>query len=166
MENQVLLSEDYALIIDTNKESLDFCCELCSYCTGMISEGEVDLKYSDAFYEDLKFSQNYNPFAGYCMDKLDENGDYSPCSVWLNKKYGIDENGNSAELNEENYSSYEYPAPFSVGIFFCKKPTQQQIEIIKERANKFFLEMYNEQSVKVEKVYLIKYTKYAEEQLI
>ena len=163
MENKVLLSEDYALIIDTNKDVINFYCSLCSYCTGMISEGEIDLKYSDAFYEDTKFSSNSNPFAGYCVDKIDENGNYSPCSVWLNKKYGLDEEGNSDELNDKNYSKYEYPAPFSVGIFFSKKPNQNHIEIIKTRATKFFQEEYNDEPVVIEKIYLIKYTKYAEE---
>jgi hypothetical protein len=46
---------------------------------------------------------------------------------------------NSYKDKDEEYKKplNKYPAYESVGIFFSKKPSEKQIEILKERANKF-----------------------------
>lgn len=166
----ILLKTDYTLVIDTNSQSENFYLKLCAYCTGFVSENEKDLSYSDLFYleegiEDDpnpkgKLADEKNPFYGFIAQKYVQNA-LSPASVWINKKYGMNEDGDLAVLTEQNYSDYEFAAPCSVGIFFQIEPTLQQIIIIKRRASKFFENM--KIAAKVEGFRLITYTKHAEE---
>ena len=67
-------------------------------------------------------------------------------------------------MTEENYGDYNFPAPFSVGIFFGQEPTQEQLDLLKKRSKEFF--NISDIKANVEGFRLIKYTKYAEEKNI
>lgn len=162
MSDPILISENYVLVIDTNNESYDFVQKLCAYCTGFYSEKETDLQYCDMFFEETNYDDKENPFRDFIGDQLSEEGVYSPCSVWLNKNHGSNEAGEYAKLTETNYDEYDYPAPFSMGIFFDQEPTEKHIKIIKERSVKFFKEVWKEK-IEVEGFRVISYKKYAEE---
>lgn len=174
--NPILISEEYSFIIDTNAESYDFAKKLCAYCTGFLSEDESNQKFSDIFYTEMsledddsprgRVSDEKNPFFNCIIDRRDSSDVFSPCSVWLSRDYGSNEEGEYSKITADNYSDYELPAPFSVGIFFDVEPTAEQIGIIKDRAVKFFSEMWLEiskETVKVEGFRLISHKKYGEE---
>lgn len=169
MTDPVLLSKDYILVIDTSRESFDFSKKLVAYCTGYGCEGDADTNYVDMFYDEMNLSEmviEQNPFYEYIVDREDESGDLSPCCVLLNKKYALDESGNIAEVNEDNFHQYVEPAPFSVGIFFSQNPTDQQIALLKKRACAFFEKIWKAENVKIEGMRLIVHTKYGEEILL
>jgi len=178
MSNQVLISTEYILVIDTNSFSERFAKELCAYCTGFIDESDKGEKFADLFYLDQgiaddefpkgQVSEQKNPFYGFIAQRIDENQDYSPCCVWLNKKYGYNARGEYAFLTEENYNDYNFPAPLSVGIFFDVEPEDWHIETIKERSVKFFDQIWSKicpdkKTIEVEGFRLIVHTKYGHE---
>lgn len=174
--NPVLISKEYILVIDTNSFSDSFAKDLCAYCTGFADEKENGINYANLFYRDQfieddespkgKVAEEKNIFYGIMGNKLDEDGIYSPCSIWLNDKYGYNADGECALLNEENYDEFNFPAPLSVGLFFDDIPDENQIQLIKSRAFKFFEEVYpkinQDKQVKVEGFRLITHTKYGE----
>ena len=82
----------------------------------------------------------------------------------MNKKYGYNAEGNYALLTEENFEDYNFPAPLSVGIFFEEKPEDEQIQIIKQRALKFFENIWeSKKPVVIEGFRLIIHTKYGQD---
>ena len=111
----------------------------------------------------MGIEEDDNPFLGFIGDRRDEKDDWSPCSVWLNKRYGCDADGKYSLLTEDNYDNFVFPAPFSVGIFFDVEPTESQINLIKERAVKFFKDYLKSKEVKIEGFRKILHAKYAEE---
>jgi hypothetical protein len=173
MNEPICIAKEYTLVIDTDSSAYAFARELCAYCTGYNHESSISTKISDMFYEDLKIdddekfglhAEEKNPFYNYVVDRLDEQGAYSPCSVYLNKKYGCNGSGDWALLTENNFEEYGYPAPLSVGIFFDQKPTDEHLAIIKTRSVQFFEKIWkNEIPVKIEGYRIIVQTKYAEE---
>ena len=77
--------------------------------------------------------------------------------------------GEYAGLDEKNYEQYNFPAPFSVGIFFDCEPRPEHIAMIKERAESSFLKFgpkLSSQTVKIEDFRLITHKKYAEERIL
>jgi hypothetical protein len=174
MIDPILISTEYTLIIDTNSFSDGFSKQLCAYCTGISDENDIGQKYAEMFYEDRKIeddsspkgrvSEEKNPFYGFIAQRLDEEQLYSPCCVWLNKKYGYNAEGNYALLTEENFEDYNFPAPLSVGIFFEEKPEDEQIQMIKQRTLKFFESIWESKNpVVVEGFRLIIHTKYGQD---
>jgi len=157
----VLLQQDYIFVIDTNKESFNFYRELCAYCTGFIHESVQDTFFSDFFSEEV---EDANCFVDYVMDRVDDEGFMSPSCVWLNKRYGCNEAGLFAILDETNFETFSFPAPLSVGIFFEKSPEQNQIDLIKSRARQFFEKVWKDkEDVCIEGFRLITHTKYGDE---
>lgn len=155
MSEPILISEDYIFVIDTDSFSEDFVDHLTAYCTGFNSETYNEMKYIDLFQEKFEI----NPFEELIESR--ELGDIlSPCSIWLNRNYGVNEDGDVAKLTKDNYEKFSFPAPFSVGIFM-NEPTEEQINLIKTRTKEFF-DLY-EPKVNLEGFRLIKHTKYAEE---
>ena len=104
----------FAFVIDTDSYAGNFEREMCAYLTGHVGECEVGEEYVD---EDLPM--NFDNV----LDVGDDHGCYRPVSIWMN----------------EPKTSYE-----SVAIFFDTKPTQEQIDFMKERAKGFNDEVYNE----------------------
>jgi hypothetical protein len=172
---RVLLSEEFTVVIDTNGYAANFSKELCAYCTGFIDEQDYALEFADLFYMEEgieddspkgKVAEDKNPFQGHIGQRLDENGNYSPCCVFLNKRYGSNENGEVGLLTEDNYDKYDYPAPLSVGIFFDAEPTAEQVQIIKTRAKAFFEKLWPKlraSEVAFEGTRLVIHTRYGEE---
>jgi len=175
MSEPILISEKYMLIIDTDCHVGEFGSELCAYCTGFNDE-DSDPGYSNMFYMEMgidddgdELASEKNPFNGSIIEEDDGEGSFA-WSYWLSRNWGMDEQGNFARLTPENYGNYSYPAPFSFAIFFGVEPTMEQVQIIKERAAKFFIEMWpkakeneNQREVKIEGFRLIRHTKYGEE---
>lgn len=178
--SEMLINEEFILVIDTDSESLDFAHKLCAYCTGFTREDDTDQQFSDMFYMENGIEDDDSPKGKTCdqknifyesiTDRKDESEVYSPCCVWLNRNYGCHiETNEYAKITEENYADYDLPAPFSVGIFFEVEPTAEQIKIIKERSVKFFADVWQKISgkkVTVEGFRLIVHKKIGEEREI
>lgn len=178
MNEPVLISEKYMLVIDTDSNCSEFGSALCAYCTGFDDEN-ASVGYADLFYLEMDIDDDgeemaieKNPFNGYILEEEMADGT-SAWSYWLNRNWGIDEKGNAARITPENYGNYIHPAPYSLAIFFDIEPTEQQVQIVKERATKFFAEMWpkakeNEQKkmTKIEGFRLIKHAKYGEEKTL
>ena len=178
MVESILLYSEYDLIIDTNSESFSFYKQLCAYCTGFTNENEHALDYSNEFYLDMvikddeslkgKMAEEKNPFYGSIRYEID-NDIESPCAVMLNKRYGANEDNEYALLTEENCETYFDVAPLSVAILFDLEPTKEQIQIIKDRAVKFFTDVWPKlikEKVEVEGFRLITRTHYGQEREI
>ena len=178
MDNRVLIDQRFMFVIETDHYAGHFLENLCAYCTGYYGENDKGRDCSDLFYLDLnisddeennKLASELNPFRGYIIDQLGEEG-FSPCALWVSRKYGTNSDGDYALLTEETYDNYTFPALFGVCIYFGLAPTQELVDIIKERAVKFFDKIYprlvkeeTARQVKVEEFRLIRHDKYAEE---
>jgi hypothetical protein len=175
MNREVLLSTEYIFVIDTDSYSDHFAKKLCAYCTGFHDEKNNGREMSDVFYieENIKdddspkgkVAEEKNIFQGFVSNRLDEDQIFSPCCVWLNRRYGYNAEGKYALLTRNNYQEYNFPAPLSVGIFFDQHPQREHIAKIKQRAFKFFREVWKKNNpksplVKVEGFRLIRHTKY------
>jgi hypothetical protein len=170
MSDPIFLYKEYILAIDTDRYAFDFLRNLVAYCTGYSYESSISTEYSDIFYNDLEIDglakEEKNPFYGYIIDREDELGALSPCCLLLNKKYGINDSGGYAVLDQDNFDQYSSPAPFSVGIFFDQEPLSEQIYLIKNRARNFFKKIWKSDAVNIEGFRLIIHSKYAEEVLL
>ena len=170
MSDPIFLYKEYILAIDTDRYAFDFLRKLVAYCTGYSYESSISTEYSDIFYNDLEIDglakEEKNPFYGYIIDREDELGALSPCCLLLNKKYGINDSGGYAVLDQDNFDQYSSPAPFSVGIFFDQEPLSEQIDLIKNRARNFFKKIWKSDTVNIEGFRLIIHSKYAEEVLL
>lgn len=177
--SQMLIDEEFIVVIDTDSESLDFAHKLCAYCTGFNREDDADRQFSDMFYMETGIEDDDSPKGKTCDQKnifyesiIDhkEEDVYSPCCVWLSRNYGCHIQTNEyAKITKENYVDYDMPAPFSVGIFFGVEPTAEQIKIIKERSVNFFTNVWQKLSGKkitVEGFRLIIHRKFGEEKEI
>jgi hypothetical protein len=159
--DEVLISEVYILIIDTDHFAGRFSDYLCAYTTGFYGEeaahDSIIMSVSDLFYRDHGIedddaekvsrhdgllAEEKNIFYGYVVDNITEDGSYSPVVVWPSRKYGVSAAGEYGELKEDNYDEYNFPAGYSVGIYFSEKPSEQMIDLVKIRAKKFFDEIY------------------------
>lgn len=173
MTDNILLQKEYVLVIDTNKPSFEFVAQLCAYCTGYDHENSTDNSMVDKFYEqvspefagNLKEQIRENPFYGYITDKMDQDGFYSPSTVWLNKKYGCNDEGEYGILTEDNCEKFSLPAPLSVGLYFENEPTSELLDLLKKRVRKFFAEEWKS-PVSFEGMRLITKTLYGSERCI
>lgn len=111
---------NYEFVIDTDKYAGNFERELCAYMTGFW-DGETHGKFqADQFEEEFGIEnpfEDYIHFAPTCDDDVPIMA--PQCIEPTPDKYKV----------KDRYSS--------VGIFFCKRPTPELIEILKERAYKF-----------------------------
>ena len=175
MPEPLLISEKYMLVIDTDSHVGEFGSQLCAYCTGFGDE-DCDPGYSNMFYLEMDIEDDgeelaieKNPFSESILEEECSEGTYA-WSYWLSRNWGMDDQGNFGRITPENYGNYSYPAPFSFAIFFAAEPTIEQVQIVKERAAKFFTEIWpktkeneDQKEVKIEGFRLIKHTKYGEE---
>lgn len=177
MSEQVLISTEYTLVIDTNRMAQPFAEQLCAFCTGIVSEeaSPEDEALAERFYEDFgidddkspkgKVADEKNPLYGYVAQKVNDDV-YSPWCIWFNKRYGWDGSDTVELLTESNCDEFEYPAPLSVGIYFNVEPTKEQIDSIKKRSKDFFETVWNVQGripVTIEGYRLVVHTKYGKE---
>ncbi len=179
MSGQVVISECYVLVIDTDHFAGPFAEALCAFCTGFYGEraGEDAKDMSAMYYGDLGIeddagpkgllADDKNPIRDLVFDQQDEAGTWSPCVVWPSRLFGTSTEGKYARLDPDNCDNYNYPAGFSVGIFLLERPADHQRDCIMRAANRFFHNIYPEMkggtAVKIECFRLIHHRKTAEE---
>ncbi len=154
MNDPILVSEEYILVIDTDQYTGHFAEELCAYCTGYYGEkaGDKVKDISDVFYLDHGIAddegskgflaEDKNPLRGYVTDHQDEDGFWTPVAVWPSRLYGANAEGNYGELTESNYETYNFPAGFSLGIYFAEEPHIGILQKIRSRAETYFRDFY------------------------
>jgi len=166
----MILSEEYTLIIDTNACAQPFAKELCAYCTGLVDESNVGQQHGDVFYMEMGIEDTeeasawmQNPFSKIAGTKMDDAGCEAHCGVWVNPKYGSNDEDEVVLLSDQNFNDYPYVAPTSVGIYFSRGPSDEQINSIRERAAAFFEKSYVQGGVKFEGIRFLKQTLSVEE---
>lgn len=178
MSNQVMVSEEYILVIDCDKYAGSFADALCAYCTGFTGESVTPqaVEMSELYYGDLgieddespkgRLADEKNPLSNLVIDQQDEDGNWQPCAVWPSRLYGMNASGKAAKLTDKNYDDYNFPAGFSVGIFMYEQPDEKTLAGIKKRVTKFFSEIWPKvkgDKITVEGYRLIAHRKTAEE---
>ena len=106
----------YKLIIDTDSYAGNFEREICAYCTGIIGDCGVGKEYVKYYNDEEAFK-----FEEIIAQVPDDHAYLRPASIDM----APGERSNN-----------------SVVIFFEEQPTKGQISIIKDRAQKFFVERY------------------------
>lgn len=126
----------FIFVVHTKNYSGNFERELCGFLTGMVGECEVGDDQAELFKEDVA-PELVEKFSDMVTDMPDEdNGCMRPCVIWptpgrYNNGYGghFDD---SVETTDTKWPAYE-----SVAIFFSKQPTQDMIDLMKQRAAEY-----------------------------
>jgi hypothetical protein len=113
----VEIPEDYyVFIIDTDSYSGNFEREMCAYLTGMVDNSDVGREYTELYEQETgKDPYEVNEHILFMPGEYGER----PCTIMP--------------------TPGKWPDYQSVGIFMSRKPTEEEIKILKERANKFQL---------------------------
>ena len=127
--------EHLLFVIDTNRYAGEFEREMCAYATGQI--GECGVGRVEAEKAKKEISAEVESLEAIIRLVSDEHGCHRPVGVFPNPKYRNAGHEKYALLTKNNQKRYSYPAYFSVAIYFDKKPSNELIKIIKERAQKF-----------------------------
>ncbi len=142
------MSDDYyVFIIDTDSYSGNFERAMCGYLTGIQNESTSRTdKYVDLFMQEMNVEEPYE----YNEHILFMSGDFGESPVEIFSTPGFFNDGHGGHYKDgTEYSGNKYPAYQSVGIFMDRKPTDEEIKILKERANKFQLLNDYHETIKV-----------------
>jgi hypothetical protein len=172
---EICISEHKIFIVDTNKPMQSVAAALCAYCTGFVSEDEEEVVASlaDEANEEWEDQEKKNPFLDLIIEQYNDEK-WRAYSVWPSRLWGANEQGDYALVTSDNYTEYSYPAGNSVGIYFQlllnEEMPQVLLDILKERATRFFLEKYPKllydeslKDVKIEGFRLVSHIKTARE---
>lgn len=120
------MSDDYyVFIIDTDSYAGNFERAMCGYLTGIQNESTSRTdKYVEAYKEEMGIAEDDYDHNEYILSMPGDFGD-SPVEAFPTPGVFKEHDGD------------KYPAYQSVGIFMGRKPTDEEIKILKERANKF-----------------------------
>lgn len=147
------MNSSFTFIIDTENYAGNFERKMCAFCTGQIGECEVGENEADRFNEEVEG----NPFEDKVYSRPDDNGCRRPVAIletpgWFNNGFGGrfkegQEEESLIHRNEEYKKNgkhemcdtllQKYPAHLSVGIFFNEQPTEEELNLMMERAKVF-----------------------------
>jgi hypothetical protein len=130
MSVEIHEGERWAFIIDTDSYAGNFERELAAYCTGATAQcnhgdGEAELFDRDFNCAGGWPDEQKSPFYEGVDHRPDDHGNFRPVSIYQRRG-----------LKGSDYHS--------LVIFFYKKPTDEQIRILKERAHKFVNERWGQ----------------------
>jgi len=127
--------ELYIFVAHTNLYSGNFERELTAYCTGQVGECEVGDEHADMFREEVEDDELIEKFAELIQRVADEdNGCERPTEIWPTPARYNDGYGNHYDRVDD---SPQHPAYESVAMFFSERPTQQMIDLMKQRCYAF-----------------------------
>lgn len=126
----------FIFVVHTKNYSGNFERELCAFITGKVGECEVGDEHVPDFQENV-LPVLADKFDRMIMQKPDEdNGCRRPCAIWPTPgRYNNGMGGHfdvTAEVTERQWPAYE-----SVAIFFSEQPTQDMIDLMKQRATQY-----------------------------
>ncbi len=143
----------YVFIIDTDSYSGNFERSMCAYLTGITDEYDRHEEYVDAYKQEMNVEEPYE-HNEHILFMLGEHGE-TPCTSWSTPGWFHDGHGthwhqDDKDLDQECIDAgNKYPSYQSVGIFMDRKPADEEIKILKERANKFQLLDNCDETIKV-----------------
>ena len=123
----------WIFVIDTENYAGNFERGMCAYLTGEIGECGVGQQYANIFRNEVK---NVD-FSKSILLENDGSSCYRPVSIYQTIGWYSDAKGGFFRDDAGKATSKKYPAYLSVGIFFEKKPSQAQIDLMKSRAYQF-----------------------------
>jgi len=109
------MKSEFIFVIDTEDYAGNFERELCAYCTGCVGDCGVGEDSAKVFEEETNIKDSWAYFDIFSKPD-DEGGCCRPTSIY------------STTGSSENNS---------VAIYFFTRPTKEQIELIKSRAEKY-----------------------------
>ncbi len=150
----------WIFVVDTDSYAGNFEREMCAYATGLIGNCGVGEENATLFLEETDTEEYDNPLEEIRENVQDEHGTHRPCSIWstpgrLNNGMGshyndgdsippvnLEQHGFTDEADFKKRTGCEpgtgrFPAYESVAIFFNERPTDEQIEMMKARCEKF-----------------------------
>ena len=151
----------YIFVIDTDTYAGNFEREMTAYMSGQIGECEVGKERKDVFVEEVG---DEHLFDNLITSRSDDHGCFRPCAIWPtpgwfnNGMGGHFRDGQEDEAKEDHRQMcieeskkhggdhwlesadaplVKHDAYLSVAIFMGKKPSKDEIKLLKERALKW-----------------------------
>ena len=124
---------EYRFVIDTNEYSGNFERDMCAFCTGQIGECEVGESFAEDFKDEVGDKAIKDWLDENTYQKSDDNGCHRPCSIETTP-FRFNNGMGKHFSSKERWPKGKYPAYESVAFFFYKKPPQNVIDVMKERA--------------------------------
>lgn len=121
-------------MIDTDEYSGNFERELCAYITGMT--GGCGAGKNEAAYAIDELGQYVATFELIIMSELNDNGWCKPVKIYPTPGW-FNHEGKHYKLNEWEDGMDKYNAYQSVAIGLYERPTQEIIDLMKTRAEKY-----------------------------
>jgi hypothetical protein len=119
----------YIFIVDTDQYSGNFEREMCAFMTGAVGQcgvGEDEVEMYEANGQFMELSEK-------TQNEPDDNGCFRPASIWPTPNRWNDGDGNMFDGDPTGkFRAYE-----SVAVFFCQRPTSEEIAFMKQRAHDF-----------------------------
>lgn len=140
MYDDVQKTGGWIFVIDTDEYAGNFERAMTAYVTGCVGECEVGEEFAARFKSELGEAAQ-EEFYEVTESRPDDHGCHRPCAIYPTE--GWYNNGNGEHFKDvpkagaKPQKKAKYPAYLSVAIFFNKKPTKVQIQLMKDRANKF-----------------------------
>jgi len=150
----------WIFIIDTDSYSGNFERQMCAYATGSVGECGVGDEEAEMFFDETGFDGYNYSFGNIIQPVADERGCRRPCYIWptagrLNNGMGTNYNDGDPipEVNLEKHGYKDaadfkqktgfdpgvgrFPAYESVAIFFERRPSDEDINMMKVRCRTF-----------------------------
>jgi hypothetical protein len=121
----------YVFVVDTDHYAGNFERPMVAYMTGAVGECEVGQEEADLFEENGLFLE----LTDKTSHELDDHGCARPASIWTTP--GRYNNGNGKHFDGNPTGAGKYPAYESVAAFFSERPTDEEIEFMKQRAHEY-----------------------------
>lgn len=135
MAAELPVGETYIFIVDTDQYSGNFERPMCAYMTGRTGECGVGSDEAEIFAKEMDVSvevyEEEHPFH-FVTSVADDHGCYRPASIWPTPGWINDGMGKFIKSDEEGFPAYK-----SVAIFMERKPTPEEVELLKDRAEAY-----------------------------
>jgi len=128
------MSNKYLFVIDTDKYAGNFERPMCAYMTGQVGDcgvGDEEAKLFAAEEED-----QYH-FEDLLLHEPDDHGCHRPATIWPTPGWWNDGDGEHFHDGEGPETDRKWPAYLSVGIWMEKRPSAEDVELLKKRAHAF-----------------------------
>jgi len=129
------MTNKYYFVVDTDEYSGNFERELCAYITAQTGECGVGSDIADFAYNESK--KEVDIFFNLVETEPDEDGCWRPVKIYPTPGWYNDGMGKHYKANNWKEGKPKYPAYQSVAILLRERPTQQVIDLMKNRAEKY-----------------------------
>jgi hypothetical protein len=154
-------NEFWAFVVDTEDYAGNWERELCAFCTGHVGDCNVGEEGAKKFKEasDSEFIRVVNEIHEKIEFRTDDSGCDRPASIWPTPGWFNDGEGKHFRVGEDG--KVPWPAYLSGAIYFCERPSDDLMDLIKRRAREFLNwkpDSYSSRPAKITGFRLIKVT--------